>query len=219
MTAEHVYRWNRAYKLYYTTGYDLEKYSGHVRSMAPLIQQGDRQYYHRLSIKLLDSQLHGLFTIGYFFNPKAHISELATPVAQLSGLIFASRAENGLPKLREDLYSLRQRLSSLDLHEWLYGSMPGCLGDVINGTLPVDIACIVLLVPQISRQFAWLKYWMTTPNTGLGPFPWIARLVKLDKLLRLQRPGWRMVAHDLAKEFWHDLPCNLSAPQRSVAVF
>jgi hypothetical protein len=205
VTAENVYKFYHAYKFFYDGRYDITKYHGALK-LKPLIQQRDRQYYHRIAHKLQDAQIHALFSVGFFFNPKAHSSDFVTPDAQRAALAFAGRAENGPVMLRADLYHLGNRLRDEDdLMNWLYAldaSMPGCLGDVISGTLPLDLACALLLIPQPTLGLQWTAYWSEQPDLGLGPHPWIARLKKLDQLLRMQRPGWRMLAHELATEFW-----------------
>jgi hypothetical protein len=214
MTAERVFRLYRAYKFFYSGSYDITKYSGELKS-PPLIQQHDRQYFHRIAHKLQDAHIHALFTIGFFFKPKGYVSDFTTPAAYQSALAFAGRAENGEQLITADLYELRKRLAENDLMNWLYavdGSMPGCVGDIISGTLPLDIAAMVLLIPFPDLGLDWTGYWQTQPDLGLGPHPWIERLQKLDQLLRLHRPGWRMTAHRYAADFWNAFEHHLAPP-------
>src|SRR3954471_22535611 len=94
MTAEQVFKYYRSYKLYYAGRYDFQKYHGGLK-MPLLIKQQDRSFYYKVAQKLPDHQIHSLFAQGFFFNPRAHISEFVSPDRQSESLKFASRAENG----------------------------------------------------------------------------------------------------------------------------
>jgi len=209
MTAENVFKWARVYRLYYAGKYDMKRYKGGM-IMPPLIQQPDRVYYHKLAGRLTDAQIHALFLVGYFFAPSAHISALATPKAQAAAVTFAGRGENGRVALEHDLYDLSKRLADANLDEWLYGewidgeraSMPECVQDVVCGRLPLDLAAMLLLVPQPQFGYHWTEHFAGVEASGLGIGPWIQRLKRMDQLLVAQRPGWRMLAHGLSKEFW-----------------
>jgi len=212
MTAENVFRFYRAYKFYYQGKYDMRKY-GAMRT-PPLINQHDRRFYYRISQKLDDAQIHGLFTTQFFFNPHAYVADMVTPDAFSEAMSFAGRAENGRTLLDHDLYELGKRLRSIDLDEWLYGewvgdqraSSPECLQEVIGKSIPLDVASIVLLIPRKAVGYDWVTYHESRPSLGLGPGPWIARLKCADQLIRLQRQGWRMLAWELSEQFWQSVP-------------
>lgn len=217
MTAEEVFKLYRAYKFFYSGKHlDFDRYVN--IKIPPLIQQRERQFYYRIAQRLNDATVHALFTVGFFFAPKAHVSTLATPDAFAAALSFAGRAENGDTLLQHDLYELKKRFVDhatcqcttglqVDLAAWLYGEpgelIPTCVQDIINGDLPLDIACMLLLVPQPSMSYNWPETMATHPDdAGLGASPWIDRLKKVDQLLRLHRPLWRLTAHRLSTEFW-----------------
>ena len=222
MTPENVFRLYRAYKFFYNGNHnDFQRYIN--IKCPPLLDQKDRQFYYRLSQKLSDSCLHSLFNIGFFHNPKAYVSTLVTPEALTAAAVFAGRMENGEPLLKADLYELKKRLSSIsDIDVWLYGEhdstgkramMPGCLQDVINEELPVDLACLLLLIPQPDLSYNWLMD-ITPDELSLGSGPWIDRLKKIDQLIHLHRPDWRMMSYQLAKEFWHSFSISSLAPRK-----
>jgi len=216
MTPEQVFKHCRAYKIYYGPGkYDIRKYGSHIKT-TPFIEQRDRQFYYRLSTKLNDAQIHALFTSGFFFNPKAHISDFVTPDAQQAAIRFASRGENGATLLQHDLYELAKRLKETDTIEWLYGEssiMPPCVGEIISGELPLDLACLLLLIPQQEYHYHWTAHFDQQDDLGLGPKPWIDRLKKADILLSMHRQLWRLTTHKLAKEFWGTLGVMDLAPK------
>ena len=222
MTAELVFKHYRAYKLYYSGEFDaLLKYNKQVTT-PPLSNQLDRQFYYRIAQKLSDNQIHALFSHGLFFNPAAHISDLATPTAQHAALVFASRPENGETMIHHDLFELHKRLAPpVDIDAWLYGeimgsqraSVPECMQMVINGELAPDIACMVLLIPQPAKQYNWPDAFTPSGVTGLGVLPWIDRLKRLDRLISSHRPGWRIMTHELAMTFWDGMPYSTLAPQ------
>lgn len=223
MTADTVFKFYRVYKLYYQGTYDFKKYRGNLK-MPPLIQQPERRFYYRIAQKLTDPQVHALYSTGFFFNPRAYVTDLATPAAFTAAVSFASRAENGRTLMEADLYELRKRLQDVDLDAWLYGefigheraTIPGCLQDVISGTLPLDVACAILLIPQPARAFHWTTFWQPTT---FGAHVWVERLRLLDRLLMLQRPGWRSTNYDLAKDFWATMgQAPLSPIQRTKPV-
>lgn len=228
MTAETVFKFARVYKMYYQGRYDFKLYKGGMK-MPPLIKQPDRRYYHRFAQKLNDDQIHALFTLGFFFNPRAHVSDFASPDAEKAAVVFASRSENGRTLLEHDLYALSQRLKTVDIDAWLYGEvlsphntralMPPVLQEVINGELALDTACLILLIPQPSLSYHWPAAMEPRDKAcmGLGPSEWIARLKLLDQLLLRQRPGWRNLTWGLASEFWSNLPVTSLAPHAVVA--
>ena len=226
MTADQVFKYYRAYKFFYAGTYnDLQRYAN--IKCPPLLNQKDRQFYYRIARTLNDTSIHALFTTGFFFKPRAHISDLASRDAWSTALTFASRAENGETLFQADLYELKKHLSSIsDIDAWLYGEsdngkrvlIPGCIQDVITGFLPLDIACLVLLIPQTDLNYHWLDTielgngddgW---GDMGLGAMPWVDRLKKLDQLLNIQRPLWRLTTHRLAKDFWHSFGLQTLAP-------
>lgn len=214
MTPERAFQFYRAYKFYYDNRYNFEKY-GWRPPKATLRHQGERRCFEALTHKLNDAAIHALFMIGFFFSPRAHISDFTTPDGLHAGLSFAGRGENGQPLLQADAYELVKRFPKDDVNGWLYAirdsvmtQFPGCIEQLIAGELPADLACVLLLIPQPARHYNWLAYWAQQPNTGLGAHDWIARLKKLDQLLRVHRPNWRQIAHAVADEFWSaiDLP-------------
>lgn len=229
MNAETCYKFARAYKLYYQGTYDFKKYGGNVR-VRPLIEQPDRRFYWRIAQKLNAAEIHALFTVGHFFKPNAYIAELASPESFTRAVAFASRAQNGQPLLEADLYELRKYLQTVDLDAWLYGedlggrrsAIPECLQMVISGALALDVACLLLLIPQPQLQYHWLDAHPATPVStafgSLGSAAWIDRLKKLDQLLRLQRPGWRMMTQEVAKNFWTSLGVETLARQQLQSV-
>ncbi len=226
MTAEHVFRFYRAYKFFYRPGgyNDLNRYA--AITCPPLINQRERQFYYRIAQQLNDTTVHALYTYGFFFNPGAHISILATPDAFSSALVFAGRGENGTTLLQHDLYELRKRFvgERVDgvtpilewVPDWLYADdgniMPPCVQEIISGELPLDLAALLLLIPQPDLHHQWTAN-MSKDDMGLGSGPWIDRLKKLDLLLRANRPGWRIQSHQLASEFWHSLNLPTLAPR------
>jgi hypothetical protein len=240
MTADDVFRYYRAYKFFYSAKNtsDFEKYTR--IKCPPLIEQRDRHFFYRLSQKLNDDTIHGLFIFGFFYHPNAYIAELATPEARLSALVFASRAQNGDTLIQSDLYDLKKRLkcdechgsgkarggeaggdtfecgncegTGTDILTWLYGgegSLPPCVQDLIAGDLPLDLACMLLLVSQKDLGYQWLAT-LPVDDSGLGTGPWVNRLKKADRLLSFVRPAWRLTAQRVSKEFWHTLADELS---------
>lgn len=213
MTPEAVFKAYRAYRLYYNDKFDFQKYRGKIKT-PPLLQQPDRRFFYRISQKLQDRQIHALFVFGFFYKPAAYIADLATPDAFSKALLHASRAENGRTLLEHDLYDLRRRVPKPALDAWLYGElldngeramMPGCLQDLMNGELAPDLACLLLLIPQPQWGFQWTQFF---PTSDFGAQPWVERLKKLDQLIRMHRPGWRILSHELAKTFWTQYASN-----------
>lgn len=226
MTAENAFKFFRAYKLFFAGQYDFKTYGGNLK-MPPLINQKDRQFYYKVSQKLGDAQIHALYAHTLFFNPRAHISECVSPDRQADALVFASRAENGPEMLKRDLYELAKQLHKEDLRDWLYGeegtAIPPCLQQVINKEIPLDIACLLFLIPQEQHDYNWATYWTTRPDSdfGLGAKQWIECLYKIDQLLYLpggvmHRPAWRQNSHKLAKAFWGAL-CQTPLGRASLA--
>jgi hypothetical protein len=227
MSPETVFKLYRAYKAYYNGGYDFARYKGNIRT-PPLIQQPDRRFYYRIAQKLQDTQIHALFTQGFFFNPRAWIADFATPDALSKGLAFASRGENGQTLFEHDLYDLSKYLQTVDLDAWLYGeilgssraAMPECMQDVISGRFSPDLACAVLLIPQPHLDYQWTKFWF---KTDFGASSWVERLRKLDTMLYTHRTGWRFMTHTVVKPFWNELvrpkslaPKVLTAPKPDI---
>jgi hypothetical protein len=213
MTSEQVFKLYRGYKFYYagTVRFD---HGQPVLRHPPFIDQPDRQFYYRLSVKMSDDAIHALFATAFFFDPTLHASKLVSPEMQKLGLYYAARAENGTTLYRHELYELAKQLSTAeDIDAWLYGEreghiradMPGCLQAVISGELALDLACMLLLVSQPHLDYNWPAYWShrTSCSIGLGPHEWITRLSKLDQLFNMQRSGWRATTHELADEFWN----------------
>jgi hypothetical protein len=212
MTAEQVFTTAKAYRMYFSTeSYDYIKYRGQVKT-GPLIQQRDRQFYYRLSTKLNDEQIHAALLMTYFFKPNAYIADVVSPESLDAGIAFASRAENGKTLLLHDLYALRKRLKPRLLDAWLYAEMmdgqraaiPGCVTDILTRELPLDLACILLLIPQPQIAYHWAQYWEQREGqkSSFGVMPWLTRLRKVDQLLNYYRPGWRRMTHTLAEGFW-----------------
>ncbi len=204
MTAEKVFSFSQAYKLYYQGKFDFQKYKGQMPT-PPLIQQKDRQFYHRIANRLSDESVHALFTLSYFHNPKAYIADLVSRECMDAAIKFASRGQNGRPLFESELYDLAKRFEEESILNWLYdNALPPCLQEVMDGSLPLDTACMLLLIPQPRILFDWGKFWLNHPDAGmgLGAAPWVERLKKADQLIFAQRDGWRTLSHALAKEFW-----------------
>ena len=224
MTAENVFKWARVYKLYYAGKYDFKKYKGGMK-MPPLINQPDRAYYYKIAGRLSDAEIHAMFLVGYFFAPQAHISAMATPKAISAGMEFASRGENGRSLLEDSLYALSKTLADVNLDEWLYGewigevraSMPGYMQMVLKGEVPLDVAACLLLIPQSESGYNWPEHFKQIEDSGLGIAPWITRLKRMDMLLVGQRPGWRLLSHELSREFWQTLGKQMSPSVRQSA--
>lgn len=220
MTAETVFKFYRAYKLFFAGNYDFRKYGGHVKT-GPLLNQPERRFYYRISQKLNDAQVHALFTTSFFHKPDAHVSSLVSPDAFSRAVAFASRAENGRTLLEHELYDLRKRLQDVDLDVWLYGehmgpartSIPECLQEVISGQLPLDLAALLFLIPQPALQYHWKAFFSSPTAMNFGPGPWITSLGRVDTLLQLQRTSWRITSHALAKDFWTSLNVPSLAPK------
>jgi hypothetical protein len=217
MTAEHVFALSRAYQCYYKGTFDFQKYHGKM-PCPPLIQQRDRQFYHRIANHLDDATIHALFTLAYFYKPNAYIADLVTRDIWSAANVFASRTQNGRPLFESELYDLSRRFVSVpseqegddapapaSIHTWLYANgMPACIQEVIRGDLPLDLACLLLLIPRPTFDYDWPAYWFSRPDAsvGLGPQPWIERLKKADLLIWARRTGWRVLSHELARDFW-----------------
>jgi hypothetical protein len=226
MTPDEVFRLYRGYKFFYAGTCKFTDDGHPILKHPPLLKQYDRAYYWRLAQKCNNPTIHALFTIGFFHNPRAHISDLTQPAAIKAAFVFAGRGENGATMLAHDLYDLaRPYMEPGDdkaalLNEWLYGidadgnesSIPEVLNLVTNELLPLDLACLLLLIPQPALHYDWPAYWATKPDLGLGAHPWIARLKTCDQLLRLQRPNWRAESHRLAREFWESIDVPSLAP-------
>lgn len=220
-----MFELSRAYRFYYAGKYDFAKYDGHIKT-PPLQSQADRRFYFRIAQKLNDDQIHALFTIGFFHKPKAYVADLSTPEAFTAAMIFAGRPENGRTLLERELYDLSKVLRQTDIDTWLYGeridgqraSTPECMRMIMSGELAPDVACLLLLIPQPALQYAWMPYQEARPEAtfGLGIGPWLQRLRLIDQLILRQRPGWRMLSHDLAKAFWKAMRYPTLAPHYDV---
>lgn len=212
MTPEQVFTTAKAYRMYFSTdSYDYIKYGGHIKT-GPLIQQRDRQFYYRLSTKLNDEQIHGTLLMTHFFKPNAYIVDVVSPEAMDVGIAFAARGQNGRTLYVHELYEIRKRLKSPLLDAWLYGAMddgqraamPGCLSDVLSRELPLDLACILLLIPYPPLAYHWSAYWEQREGgkSSFGVTPWLTRLRKVDQLLHFYRPTWRRDTRTLSDAFW-----------------
>lgn len=208
MTADNVFKFYRAYKLFFRGSYNFKKYGGKLKA-PPLLNQPERRFYHRIAQKLNDAQVHALFTTAFFYKPDAYVADMVSPEAFTRAVAFASRAENGRTLLEHELYDLKKRLDTIDLDTWLYGeplgvyrsAIPECMQDVISGQLSLDLAAMLFLIPQPALQYHW-KAFHSTSVAQLGVGPWIGSLEKVDTLIMLQRPGWRILSHGLMKDFW-----------------
>lgn len=219
VTAEDVFKYYRGYKFYCLGRCRLEDGKPIIKPAPPLITQKDRRFYHRLSQKLTDPQIHSLFLYEFFFNPDAHVSTMATPDAFRRGLLFNGRGENGRTLIENDLYELKKSLSTEeDVQEFLYGIrdgeqgiMPGCLQAVIARELPIDLACMLLMHPVPELELDWAAYWKAQPDLGLGARSWVTRLERLHVLLKASRRLWKTSQPaELAASFWHSLDLPLT---------
>lgn len=205
----------KSYKLYFTTNsYDFLKYQGHTKT-PPLISQRDRQFYYRLSVKLNDEEIHAAFLLAHFYKPTTYIADICASESLSAAVSFAARAENGVRQLAHDLYDLRKRLTDDDVHDWLYApkdaSIPHAIEALVAKELPIDLACLLLLIPQPERGLHWTQYWTQREpaNTSFGVRPWLDRLRKADQLLYWRRPQWRQHTHALAERFWSSYNCEI----------
>jgi hypothetical protein len=221
VTAEQVFMYAKSYRLYFATdNYDFMKYSGHIKTPA-LITQRDRQFYYRLSTKLNDEQIHATLLTTHFYKPTAYIADVCTPESLDAGIRFASRTENGVTLFAHELYALRKSLPSSDLYEWLYGSedsmLPGCIQSLINKELPIDLACLLLLIPREEFGYRWAQYYEEREPSGssFGIRPWITRLRKADQLIRWRRTAWRQFSYKLSQSFWSSYQLPSLAPMEA----
>lgn len=213
---------------FFSGNYNFRKYKGRLTPV-PLHTRPERQFCHRIANKLNDTQIHALFLTEFFYEPDAFISSLVGLNIFRRAVAFDARRENGETKFDHDLYELRKTLQDVDLDTWLYGefvgpqrsAIPPCLQDVIERKIPLDIACLLFLIPQPDLGFDWKRFHLQHVN-DFGPAPWILRLRKVDQLLQQQRGDWRSMTHRLAKTFWTSLDCpSLApvAPVRSTSLF
>lgn len=220
MTTEDAIKFGKAYKLYFSTDtYDYPKYKGEVRTGA-LLQQRDRSLYYRLSRKLNDDQIHATLLHTHFYHPNAYIAEALTPEAMDAGVALDARAKLGSRRLWMDLVELRKRVKPAAMDAWLYApivdgeraALPGCIEELIAKTLPIDLACLLLLIPQHGQS--WVPYWEAREPkaASFGVRPWLTRLQKADQLFYLYRPGWRTLTHDLSRTFWESYPTDKLTP-------
>jgi hypothetical protein len=225
MTAEQVFIYYRAYKFFYKAKAptDFEKYT--AIKCPPLIEQKDRQFFHRIANRLSQDTVHALFISSFFYQPNAYIANIATPDAFEKAMLFAGRWQNADTLLEHNLYQLKKRFVDDTVDgltpileyptDWLYGkggtTLPPVIQDVIAGDLPLDLACILLLVSQPDLKYHWLQD-IPPDDSGLGTGPWVDRLKKADRLISFVRPAWRLTAQRLSKEFWHSLNLPSLAP-------
>jgi hypothetical protein len=220
MTAESVFQFYRAYKLFFQGKYDFKKYRGNIRT-APLIQQPERRYYYRIAQKLNDAQIHALMLLSFFKKPNAFVTDLATTEAFQQAVAFASRAENGRPLFEAELYRLVKYLetwtsthgSTANHGQSARESVPECQQMVIAGELNVDLACMLLLIPRPEKDYNWATWKDTQPACGFGPLSFVNQLRRVDQLIVAHRPGWRMLSYDLSKNFWGPFPHDSLAPR------
>lgn len=216
MIADDVFRWFRAYKFHMSDQYDMLKYQGRLKC-PPLIEQRDRQFYYRLSSKLTDTEIHALFTETFFFNPKAHVSDIVAESSLQRARLLAARVDSGPEALKISLYELQKLWTPDTITKWLYGTpdsmMPGCLQSLIKKELPLDVACLLLLIPQPDLHYHWIQFWQSRTDLieGLGPSMWIHRLQLVDRLFLAQRPtSWRLLTQSLARPFWEHVSSTMT---------
>lgn len=212
MTPENVYQYAKSYKLYFAGDFDFVKYGGRIRNLSPLIQQKDRRFYHKLSQKLNDSEIHMTLLAANFFKPNIYIADICEMGRMDEGVQLASRFMNGLPLTTHTLHDLRKMLRQVDLDDWLYGekigdrraAMPEAMGMVIAKEIPLDVACLLFLVPQRHLGFDWAAHWDASeaPDAAFGVRPWLTRLRKADQLFHMQWPGYRRLSAAYVRGFW-----------------
>lgn len=230
MTPENVMMFCKSYRMYFSTEkYDFIKYQGHVK-VSPLIEHKDRRAFYRLSQKLNDAQIHATLLLTHFHNPTAYVTDAIDPVRMQEGVAFASRAENGTRVLLNDLYEIRKSFKDTDLLDvWLWGrelpsggraAIPECLNQVVKGSLSLDLASLLLLIPQ-TPTLNWPAIWdaRETPRKVFGACNIIDRLKKADQLINWQRPGWRHQSHKIAHAFWSSFPSLPEPPEVSRSLF
>ena len=206
MTAEQVFKCYRAYKMFFLGTFDIKKYGHNIRT-SPLERQPERYHYEKLARKLPDAHIHALFMHEFFFNPNTFITDLTTSKAMSRALVLGSRAENGRPLLEAELYEVAKQITPQTWETWLYGQLfgtkravPECLSDVIAQRMSLDVASLVLLIPQPMYHYHWRKWHDAHPQQLVSN--WIARLHCYDQLLARTRTGWRVMSHELAGAFW-----------------
>ena len=218
MNSEDVFMYAKSYRMYFATDtYDFMKYHGRIRT-PPLISQRDRQFYYRLSTKLNDEQIHAALLLTYFFKPTAYIADVCSPESIDASIRFASRAENGATLFAHELYAMRKSIPPADLYEWIYGNaesvLPVCIQSLINKDLPIDLACLLLLIPREEFGYHWSRHYEETEPVGrsFGVRPWIDRLRKADQLIRWRRSEWRQFSYKLSQAFWASYQLSSLAP-------
>jgi hypothetical protein len=216
VTAENVFRFSRAYQLYYQGRFDFQKYKGRFPA-PPLIKQKDRRFYHKIAQQLADPEVHALFTIGYFYDPKIYIATLTQREWTQSAVAFAARWQNGRPFYEAELYNLAKQMEDRDVIKWLYEpAIPECMQEAFGGEMALDTACMIMLIPQKQLGYNWAAYWSNQKDGGLGVTPLLERLKKADQLLYAQRPGWRVLSHSLMEYFWKEInKTSLTPPQET----
>lgn len=226
MNAATAYKFYHAYKLFYSGKYDPTKYRWNLPNLPALEKQPDRHFFNKLAHRLNDAEIHALYTVGFFHKVNAYIADLMTPDMLDAGIRFASRAQNGRPQLEADLYDLTKKLDGVDLDAWLYGEVidgqramvPGVLQMVIDKELELDVAALLLLVPQPHLEFNWLPEMLKQPSTmAFGPISTPKKLQTADRLIKCNRPGWRLMSQQVAAAFWESADVDTLAPASVVS--
>lgn len=221
MNAETVYKFYHGYKLFYQGRYDFRKYNWSLPNLPPLSKQPDRHFYSRIAQRLSDAEVHALFTVGFFFKVDAYIADLATPDGYSAAMEFVASAQNGRKQLEADLYALSKVLEHRDLDTWLYGDVvdgkrtmvPECLQMVVDRELPLDVAALLLLIPQPSLSYDWFMEMQSRPvSMAFGPISTPHKLQRADRLINFSRPGWRLLSQQVAAEFWKSTGVTSLAP-------
>jgi hypothetical protein len=212
MNASTAYKFYHAYKLFYGGKYDPTKYNWNLPNLPDLERQSDRHFYRRLTDKLTDADIHGLYTVGFFHKTSAYIADLVTPEWMSQGIRFASRGQNGAPQLEADLYELGKTLQDVDIDTWLYGTIidgrreaiPPCIQMVVSRELDIDVAALLLMIPQPGRNYNWFATMSAQPvEQAFGPLAFTKKLHTADRLIRFNRPGWRLMSQEIAAAFWN----------------
>jgi len=223
MTAEQAYKFYHGYKLMFAGRYDPRKYKWNLPNLPVLSRQPDRHFYSRLAHKLNDAEIHALYTVGFFHKVNAYIADLMTPDLTTAAMDFVARGEKGRVQLETDLYELSKTLEDKDIDAWLYGDIvdgkrtlvPECLQMVVDRELDLDVAALVLLIPQPRLGFNWSAEMQTRDDVqSFGPVSLPRKLETADRLINYNRPGWRCISQSVAADFWRTLgvPDNGLAP-------
>jgi hypothetical protein len=221
MTAENAYKLYHAVKLFYQGKYDPKKYNWSLPTLPPFDKQRDRHFFSRIAQKLNTAEIHGLYTVGFFHKVNAYVADLVTPDWMMSATRFVARGQNGRAQLESDLYDLSKKLEHVDLDAWLYGDVidgqrtliPGCLQMVSDGELDIDVAALVLLIPQPHLSYDWSGEMQRRPmHLSFGPISLPRKLQTADRLINYNRPGWRLLSQSVAADFWKATGIESLAP-------